>query len=151
MIRWAVSRIGARAWDGLLAVLAASLDQLLEFPACWLLGGLVVRRVSGKPLEAADGLLLVGFLLTAGLLVRRIVRSPERPLDGLGRGYKTPPGTTGPTASWAHAPWSALYFWLAYVFWTLEDAESKSTQYGPGPGILIAAAGFAVLRVVFRI
>jgi hypothetical protein len=146
-----LERIGSRLWDALVALLAASLDQLLEFPACLLLGGLITRRAQELPLEAPDALFLAGFLLTAGSLARRIVRAPERPLEGYGLWYRTPRGTMGPTTSWAHVPWALVYFWLAHAFWTQYDGEAQRSYLGIGPGFLIVAAGFLSLRAVVRI
>ena len=146
-----MSELGAKLWDGLMAVLGASLDQMFELPACFLLGGLIMRRSRGEPMGVSDGVFLVCFLLFSGVLARRIIRSPERSLAGLGIFFKTPAGTTGPTASWAHLPWTLLYFGLADLFWTVYDAEANQTYLGPGPGFLLVAGGFLVLRIVYRI
>ncbi len=143
--------IGEKAWDGLIALLAASLDQSLELPACFCLGALVARRGRGEPVGVPDAVFLVGLLVTSGLLARRILRSPERPLAGIGLWYKTPAGTTGPTASWAHVPWSLLYFGVGDLFWTVHDAETNQTHLGGGLGFLLVAGGFLALRVACRI
>ncbi len=146
-----MARLGDRMWEGLLALLAASLDQALELPACVLLGGLNMRRERDLPIELVDVGAFALLLVLAGLLARRILRGPERPMAGLGIWYKTPEGTFGPTASWAHVVWASIYLLLAYSLWNVDVDGTGQRSLGLGLGFVVVPAIFLVLRGVVRL
>jgi hypothetical protein len=146
-----MERLGDRMWEGLLALLAASLDQALELPACVLLGSLIMRRQRNVPIELVDAGMLALLLVLTGLLARRILRGPERPISGFGIWHKTPKGAVAPTASWAHVVWAALSFTLAYGLWTIDDAGTGQRSLGFGLGFVVVPASFLVLRGLVRL
>src|SRR5687767_9869595 len=110
-LRQTAINIGGHLMEGLLALLSASLDQLLQLPACFLVAGLIMRQGRNEPFGLFDLGSIVVVLLCIGILVRRMYRSPVRSLAGLGRSYRLPEGTVGPTASWAHFMWDAIWIW----------------------------------------
>lgn len=103
--------------SALLALLAASMDALIELPACFCLSILLARRERRDPLDVSD---LVCALIVVGvfaLLVHRALRATHRDYAGWGRIYRLPPGSKAPTVSWAHFVWSAAWMTLGLGVW----------------------------------
>jgi hypothetical protein len=128
--------------DALLSVLSASIDQLLEFPACVLMWALLAGGQRGEPRGLVDVGMALAMMLLLGLLVRPVLRSPVRSLAGWGRTFRLPEGTEGPTAGWAHFVWSGVWVFLGVTSWDWPVF---------GPGFVIVGGGLAVFRASVRL
>ncbi len=145
--------IGSRLMEGLLTALAAAVDQLYQFPASFLVSGLIMRRGRGEPFGLFDVGAFAVAVLCVGVLVRRMYRSPVRSFAGWGRSYRLPEGTVGPTASWLHIALDGLWLWFGIEMWTLVAATPAGMveEPGIGPGFVIVAGLLLPLHVFFRI
>jgi hypothetical protein len=137
----------------LLTILAASLDMLIQLPASFLVSGLIMRWHRGEPFELFDLGSIVVIVLCLGFLIRRMHRSPVRSLAGIGRSYRLPEGTVGPTASWAHFLFDALFLWFGIIMWdmTVATPSGMVEEPGPGRGFVIVSIVLVLVRIFYRI
>lgn len=126
----------------MLALVSASMDQLLEFPACVLMWGLLARGQRGEPRGLVDVGMALVLMLLLGLLGRPVLRAPVRSLAGWGTTFRLPKGAEGPTAGWAHFVWSGVWVFLGVSSWDWPVC---------GPGFVIVGGGLAVFRASVRL
>lgn len=134
----------------LLTILSATMDQLLQFPACILVTGVFMRRHREVPFDLFDAGSIFLALLCVGFLVRRMYISPVRPLGGLGTFYKTPENTVGPSVSWAHLVYDGLWLWFGLSFMPGPDDPVEVLSLGPGfvlvTGVLLPMRLYCLYR-----